>query len=136
MMSNIPAARPATAVGIDEWVADFFRLADTLDLDRNMMIFANDVEVRIANQPPVHGFEAVREMFAGFWSHITEMSHKSELTLVSEDSAVQISVVTYTRLDGSKVSMPVASHLRRKAGGKIDRLWIFIDIGPLFGGAH
>jgi hypothetical protein len=46
-----------------------------------------------------------------------------------------MSVVTYIRKDGSEVSMPVASHLRRVGDQQIDRLWIFIDMAPLFAAA-
>jgi hypothetical protein len=53
----------------------------------------------------------------------------------SGDMAVQMAVVTYIRRDGSEVSMPVASHLRRVGVQKIDRLWIFIDLAPLFDAA-
>jgi hypothetical protein len=60
------------------------------------------------------------------------MSHKREQLVSEGDCVFQGRIVTYTRLDGNKVSMPVASHLRLTAGGRLNRLWIYIDLAPLF----
>ena len=83
----------------------------------------------------MHGKPAAEEAFKGFWSSIAGMSHTRDALVQDGDSAAQMSVVTYTRKVGDKVSMPVASHLRRTADGKVDRLWIFIDMAPLFAAA-
>ena len=63
------------------------------------------------------------------------MAHARDAVVKEGDSAAQMSVVTYTRKAGDKVSMPVASHLRRTSEGKLNRLWIFIDMAPLFAAA-
>ena len=60
------------------------------------------------------------------------MKHERQQLVVDGDTVFQGSIVTYTRLDDKQVSMPVASHLRRRADGRLDRLWIYIDMSPLF----
>jgi len=132
MTTEAQAIAPTVAIDGDDWAADFFRSADSFDIEQLAGWFADDVEVRFGNLPAVVGKDAAREAFAGFWSSIAGMRHSRESVVAHGDMAAQASIVTYTRHDGSAVSMPVSSHLRRSGPGKIDRLWIFIDMAPLF----
>ena len=115
-----------------QWLTDFFRDADKLDLPVLMRWFGDDIDLRIANMPPAIGRAAVEQTFADFWSNLSGMSHRPEEWIVDGNNAAQMSIVTYTRKDGKVASMPVASHLRRQDDGRLDRLWIYIDIAPLF----
>jgi ketosteroid isomerase-like protein len=123
---------PTVAIEGDDWAADFFRSADSFDIEQLVGWFADDIEVRFGNQPAITGKAAAREAFAGFWSTIAGMRHTRESVVALGDMAAQASIVTYTRHDGSEAAMPVSSHLHRAGRGKIDRLWIFIDMAPLF----
>ncbi len=116
----------------DDWAGAFFETADRFDIEQLVSWFADDIEVRFGNQPAINGKAQAREAFAGFWSGIAGMRHRREALVADGDMAAQMSIVTYTRHDGSAVSMPVASHLRRTGPAQIDRLWIFIDMAPLF----
>lgn len=120
------------SVSGDDWPARFFEDADSLQLDRLGAWFADDVDIRLANMPPITGRAAGEEAFRQFWSSLIGMSHRREIVVVDGDDAVQGSQVTYTRPDGSAATMPVASHLRRNAAGQLLRLWIYIDLAPLF----
>jgi hypothetical protein len=123
---------PTVAIDGEDFAAGFFRSADSFDIEQLVGWFADDIEVRFGNQPMIVGKAAAREAFTGFWSSISGMRHKREALVSLGKMAAQMSIVTYTRLDGSEVAMPVASHLRQSGPGKIDRLWIFIDMAPLF----
>lgn len=116
-----------------DWPAAFFRDADQLELPVLMSWFGSDIDLRLANFPPILGRAAAEATFAEFWSGIRGMHHVREQLVIDGDTAFQGSQVTYTRLDGREVTMPVASHLRRDAAGTLDRLWIYIDLGPLYG---
>ncbi len=118
--------------GVDDWVAAFFRDADLLDLPALMNWLTDDVDLRLANMPPIIGKQRAEEAFRQFWSTLNGMSHERQHLVIEGNCAFQGSIVTYTRLDGKKVSMPVASHLRLTAEGRSDRLWIYIDLAPLF----
>ncbi len=124
---------PPTDQADERWLADFFRDADRLDLPLLLSWFSDDVDLRIANMPPILGLAAAEEAFGQFWSTIKGMSHAVEQRIVNGRDGMQLSIVTYTRLDDRVVAMPVASHLRRQADGRLDRLWIYIDLAPLFG---
>lgn len=120
------------ANGEEDWAAAFFRDADRLHLPTLMNWFGDDIDLRIANMPPIHGREGAEQAFEQFWSTLKGMSHEREQLVVDGDCAFQGSIVTYTRLDGKAVPMPVASHLRRRGEGRLNRLWIYIDLAPLF----
>lgn len=121
---------PATTDG--DWVGAFFRDADQLHLPTLMAWFGEGIDLRIANMPPISGRADAEQAFFQFWSTLKGMSHEREQLVVDGDCAMQASIVTYTRLDGKAVPLPVASHLRRGGGGLLDRLWIYIDLAPLF----
>ena len=129
---TVDEARAAAA----DWTAAFFRDADTLVVETLISWFAETVEVRFGNGAPIHGIAAAEQAFRQFYSSLSGMRHRREALVSSGDVAAQMAVVTYTRQDGSEVSIPVASHLRRVGGQKIDRLWIFIDLAPLFATAQ
>jgi hypothetical protein len=115
-----------------DWSAAFFNDADKKDIDALAPWFGEKISVRFGNQPAVEGREAVIETFRHFYGGIVGMKHAREQVFADGDDVCSIATVTYTRLDGSKVSMPVASLLHRDGAGKLDKLQIFIDINPLF----
>ncbi len=128
--TSVSADGPAT--GVDDWAAAFFRDADMLHLPALMNWFGEDIDLRIANFPPISGRAAAEEGFRQFWSTLKGMSHRREQLVAEGNCAFQGSIVTYTRLDGKTVSMPDASHLRLTGEGRLDRLWIYIDLAPLY----
>lgn len=119
-----------------DWAGAFFRDADKLDLPTLMRWFDEDIDLRLGNMPPIHGRDGARQAFEQFWSALKGMSHEREELIADGDSVMQGSIVTYTRLDDKAVSMPVASHLRRGRDGRLNRLWIYIDLAPLFAEGH
>lgn len=116
----------------EDWVAGFFHAADRKEIDALAEWFADDIELRFANNAPIHGKIAAREAMGGFYDTITGMRHAREHIIMDGNNAAQQAVVTYTRHDGREVSLPVASYLRRTEAGPLDRLWIYIDIAPLY----
>lgn len=129
---DIQAPADGPAIGVGDWPAAFLSDADRLDLPTLMNWFADDIDLRLANTPPIHGKDGAQQAFEQFWSMLRGMSHAREQLVVGGNCAFQGSIVTYTRLDGNPVSMPVASHLRLAADGRLNRLWIYIDLAPLF----
>ena len=115
-----------------EWVSAFFRDVDSFQLDKLAAWFADDINLRFANNPIINDKQTAVDALGGFYSTIAGLRHKSEALIGSGDEVVQQSIVTYTRKDGRLVSMPVSSYLRRNRAGKLSRLWICIDINPLY----
>lgn len=114
------------------WVENFYREVDKLDIECLSECIAEDIEVHFGNNPPIHGKAAALETFRHFWGTIAGMSHKREELILVGNLGVLMATVTYTRLDNSTVPLPVASYVRKNAQGKIDRLWVYLDLAPLF----
>lgn len=90
-----------------------------------------DGEFRFGNQPSVHGRENVEAYVAAFFGMIGSSRHELERTWHDEETRVCQGTVTYTRLDGSTLTVPFANvfYLR---DAQIARYLIFIDNGALF----
>jgi SnoaL-like domain len=115
-----------------EWVRGFFRDVDAFQIEKLEPWFADDISLRFANNPAINDKQTALQALGGFFATIAGLSHNPEVILVSGDEATQLSMVTYTRTDGSRVPLQVSSYLRRNGDGKLDRLWIYIDLAPLF----
>ncbi len=115
-----------------DWVAEFFKDADKKEINALAAWFADTITARFGNGPTIEGKPAVVEAFGQFFSSIKGMRHVREHMVVEGDFACNEAIVTYTTLDNRDVSVPVASSLHRTADGKLDRLFIFIDLAPVF----
>lgn len=115
-----------------DWVSAFFQTADQCNADLTAEWFAERIDMRFANHPPVSSKAEAREGLRQFMSQITGMVHERESRVMDGDAAVQMAIVRYTLPDGREVPLPVASHLRRNGDKLLDRLWIYIDLAPLF----
>ena len=105
---------------------------DSMDPDRFAAHLADDVVFRFGNGEPVHGRDAVRDVWAGFCENIDGVSHSMRGQWDTGDAVVAEAEVTYTRKDGSTVSLPVVT-IYRPAGPPISDYRIFMDVAPLFG---
>ncbi len=115
-----------------DWVTEFFKDADKKEINALAAWFDDSITARFANGPIIEGKPAVVEAFGQFFSMIKGMRHVRERVNGEGDSVCNEAIVTYTTLDGRDVSVPVASSLHRTAGGKLDRLFIYIDLAPVF----
>lgn len=121
-----------TATTDDDWVAAFFRDADLVEIDKLAAWFADDIDLRFANNPAITDKAAAVEVMGSFYQSIAGMKHE-RVTIVSEgDTVAQQAIVTYSTPDGRDVPLPVASYLHRNPAGLLDKLWIYIDIAPLY----
>ncbi len=91
---------------------------------------AEDVVFRFGNAPAVAGAEAVRSATEQFLGGLRGISHSVTEVWEVDDVVAAHGSVTYTRLDGSTLSVPFALiwHL---AGGLIHEYRIFVDVSAL-----
>jgi ketosteroid isomerase-like protein len=110
---------------------DLFADIDSMDPDAFAAHLADDVSFKFGNADPVIGRAAVRDTWAGFCEAIDGVSH--DVIEQWEDGAATIveSTVTYTRKDGSTISLPVVT-IYRGAGELIEDYRIFMDVAPLW----
>jgi Domain of unknown function (DUF1857)/SnoaL-like domain len=120
------------AEGDNAWVFEFFRSADSLDMDRLAAHMTDDVKLSFANYPTSTGIEAFKGAIGHLWSRIKGMSHSltGAWSMHGGEVGIGESIVMYTRPDSSMYVVKVCSVLRRR-GGKICDLRIHADTTQL-----
>ncbi len=118
-------------MSITPWVRDLFATIDRKDAAAFAAFLTDDAVFRFGSQPPVAGRPAVQAAVEAFFGMITGLRHELRSEWKGSDSLVVEGDVTYTRLDGSKVTLPFADvfDLRGKA---VRAYKIYIDAAPLF----
>lgn len=110
---------------------ELFSAIDAMDADRFAGFLAPDCAFRFGNLPPVEGRAAVREFVAGFFGALGGIRHELVERIDAPGRIAMHGVVTYTRKDGSTLSVPFANVFRLR-GGKVGDYLVFIDNNALF----
>ena len=128
----IPLKAKTDSAGDNRWIFEFFRIADSLDMNRFLALHTDDVCVTVANYPSSTGKEALASAIGGVWKRLKAMSHSISGAWSLHNDAVGIaeSVCMYTRLDDSTYTIRPGTFLRRR-GGLICDLRISADISGL-----
>ena len=116
-----------------QWWTDLLASIDGKDTARFLSFLAEDAEFRFGNGPSTVGHAAIGAAVSGFFGTIARSRHELLGTWDGPDSAVAEGTVTYTRLDGSTLTLPFVDVLYFR-DGKIGRYLIYIDVNPLFAG--
>lgn len=119
--------------GSSAW-AELFRAIDARDAAAFAAFVAEDGDFRFGNAPPVVGRAAVRDYVGAFFGMIGGCSHRMLRSWNAAGAAACEGEVTYTRLDGSKVTVPFANVFVLK-GAEVASYRIYIDNSPLFMGS-
>jgi limonene-1,2-epoxide hydrolase len=104
---------------------------DAMDTEAFLGFIAPDGEFRFGSAPPVRGREGIREAVGGFFSSIAAISHEVRRMVAEGNTVVCEGEVTYTRHDGSAVTLPFCNVFETD-GGLISLYRIYIDIAPLY----
>jgi ketosteroid isomerase-like protein len=105
---------------------------DSMEPDRFAAYLAEDVTFRFGNAEPVHGRDAVRDVWAGFCATVDGVRHDLVDQWESGDATIAEANVTYKRKDGATVTVPVVTIYRTDGGEPIVDYRVFIDLAPLF----
>ena len=109
-----------------EWINKLFQAIDAMDADSFVEFLSENVHFKHGNQESLHGRAEVHQGISGLFDSIQAINHELSAPLVSGNSIVVYGMVTYTRKDGSKLSVPVAD-IWTMADGKIQDYLIFVD---------
>lgn len=110
------------------------RLCETIDAKdtRGFVAYlSEDCEFRFANGPAVVGPAAIAAAVDGFWASIRGSRHEILHSWGNASSAVCEGTCTYTRHDGSTITLPFVDVLHFR-GEKAARYNIYMDVGPLY----
>jgi ketosteroid isomerase-like protein len=114
-----------------KWVKQLFAAIDSKDADAFVAFLTEDAVFAFGNLPPVSGKAAIRETLVGFFGSIRAVRHEVTDTWTVPDVSVAIGQVTYTRHDGSTLSVPFADVLRIEKG-LVREYLIYVDASRLY----
>lgn len=114
-----------------ELLQDVFAAIDRRDADGFVSYLTAGAVFRFGSAPPVEGRDAAREAVAGFFASIAGLSHKLSNSIATDETLICEGEVTYTRHDGSTVTIPFADSFELD-DGLISHYKIYMDIGPLY----
>lgn len=128
----IPFRERADTAGDTAWIFEFYRVADSRDMQRFLALHTDDVRLTVANYPTVSGKDALADSIGGLWSKLRAMSHSIAAAWSLHDGTLGIaeSLCMYTRLDDSMLTVRPCTVLRRR-GDLICDLRIYVDIAAL-----
>lgn len=113
------------------WVRDLLRCVDAKDSDGWLEFLAPDACFRFGNGAVVEGKSAIREAVTGFFTSISSLRHELAETWSHPDSVICRGEITYTRLDGSTLTIPFVNVLKLD-GSLIDDYLIYADTSELY----
>ncbi|MGI8510245.1 MAG: nuclear transport factor 2 family protein [Gemmatimonadaceae bacterium] len=99
--------------------------------------FTSDAWLQFANAPRIVGRDAIEAAIAQFFASFRDLRHESKGTWLQGDTLILEAVVTYTRHDGQRVSVPAVTILRLASGAAsnsplADQCRIYVDLTPLY----
>ena len=115
---------------MESWLMDLFTCIDTRDAGGFAQYLSENVEFRFGNSPLVNGRVDVMRAVEGFFRSIGGVRHELEQSWRHAESVVCHGRVTYTRRDGSTLSVPFAN-VFSLSGKLVSRYLIFVDISAL-----
>ena len=115
----------------DEWVRALFRCVDAGDGDGWLEFLTPDACFRFGNAPAVKGSGAIRDAVSAFFASISGLHHDLADTWHLPDAVICRGDVTYTRLDGSTLTVPFVNVLKLD-GSLIRDYLIYVDGSELY----
>lgn len=110
---------------------ELFRAIDARDADAFASFLSADCTFRFGNLPAVTGQDQVREFVAGFFASVAALSHVIEARWTVPGGLICHGTVTYTRHDGSTLTVPFANVFGLAPEGIASYL-IFADTSRLY----
>jgi len=119
-----------THLDTTQLIQQIHKADEALDVDAFVNLLASDVELRLGSSPSVQGKEQVRQAIAYFFGTIKGIKHRLIQFWEQGDTIIFQAEVTYTRHDGSQVTLPYVDVLER-SDGLVKNYKIYIDLAPL-----
>lgn len=107
-----------------------FAAIDARDMDGFLACIAEQGRFRFGSAPAVTGHDAIRAAVDAFFASIAGLRHDVQRHVSSERVLVAEGQVTYTRHDGSEITLPFADVFEIDEG-LISDYRIYMDIAPL-----
>jgi len=122
--------------GVVGWTEELYAGVDATDAAAFAGAFAEDGVLRWANEPPVRSPGRIEAFVGGFFESIETLEHaftgiwRVEGAEPGADGLTLEADVTYTRQDGSAVTVPAVTVIER-TGEQIAAARVYVDLEPL-----
>ena len=114
-----------------DYASEVYDAVDSKDEQRLARFLTENCTFVYANSDPVVGRENVAESSKNFMALIADIKHQLLDVWAFDDVIVSRLEVTYTRKDGSTLTVPAVT-IWRMRNRQIDDYRIYIDVAPLF----
>ena len=114
-----------------DYASEVYDAVDSKDEQRLARFLTENCTFVYANSDPVVGRENVAESSKNFMALIADIKHQLLDVWAFDDVIVSRLEVTYTRKDGSTLTVPAVT-IWRVRNEQIDDYRIYIDVAPLF----
>lgn len=128
----VPTELPPPSTQIPPWMREAFAIIDRRDAAAFASSLGEHASFRFGNAPAVQGRAAIQAAVAGFFAALGGLSHTLERAWSNPDAQAVQGNVTYTRLNGTQVTIPFMDLFVRDADGEIQEWFIYSDLAPLF----
>lgn len=108
-----------------------FASIDAMDTESFLRFIHADATFRFGSSPAVKGHAEIRAAVEGFFASFAALKHDLQRLVVDGNAVVCEGEVTYTRHDGSKITLPFAN-IFEVDEGLITLYRVYVDIGPLY----
>jgi hypothetical protein len=112
--------------------AQLFADIDSMQPERFAAHLSEDVTMRFGNAEPTHGRDAVRDAWAAFCEGVRGVRHDLVEQWTAGNATIVEANVTYTRVDGREITVPVVTIYRTDAQDLICDYRVYIDLAPVF----
>jgi hypothetical protein len=114
------------------WWERLFKTIDESNTAGFVGFLTPDAQFRFGNAPMIQGATEIAAAVTGFFGSIRSSQHRLVESWGTSEAAGCEGEVTYTRLDGSVVTVPFANIFQLR-GDRVSSYHIYIDISTLFG---
>ena len=108
-----------------------FASIDTMDTESFLGFIHADATFRFGSSPAVTGRAAIKVAVEDFFASFAALKHDLQRVIADGNAVACEGEVTYTRHDGSDITLPFANVFETD-DGLISLYRVYIDIGPLF----
>lgn len=112
-------------------IAELFNTIDRMETTRFVQFLTPEGSFRFGNFPAVVGRTNIAQTVDNFFNSISGLKHTIQDIISSGDKVAITGQVTYTRQDGSTLTVPFCNVFTLK-GEEIHQYDIYIDISPLY----
>lgn len=115
----------------EDLIGRLFAAIDRMDTPAFLDCLGDDCRFRFGSAEAVSGRDAIGAAVDGFFGSIRALAHDVGQTVTAGNVLVAEGHVTYTRHDGSRLTLPFCN-VFEIAGERIRGYRIYIDIAPLY----